>query len=132
MNVTDPIADMLTRIRNAYKAKHKTVDIPSSRMKKEIARTLLENKYIRNYVEVEDNKQNVLRLYLKYDIKGEKSIIKLERISKPGLRIYFDKDKLKKIGREFGIYVLSTSQGVLTDSQARAKGIGGEVICRIW
>jgi small subunit ribosomal protein S8 len=132
MNVTDPIADMLTRIRNAYKAKHKTADIPSSRIKKEIARTLLENKYIRNYVEVEDNKQNVLRLYLKYDIKGEKSIIKLERISKPGLRIYFDKDKLKKIGREFGIYVLSTSQGVLTDSQARAKGIGGEVICRIW
>jgi small subunit ribosomal protein S8 len=132
MNVTDPIADMLTRIRNAYKAKHKTVDIPSSRMKKEIARTLLENKYIRNYVEVEDNKQNVLRLYLKYDLKGEKSIIKLERISKPGLRIYFDKDKLKKIGREFGMYVLSTSQGVLTDSQARAKGIGGEVICRIW
>ena len=132
MNVTDPIADMLTRIRNAYKAKHKTVDIPSSRMKKEMARTLLENKYIRNYVEVEDNKQNVLRLYLKYDIKGEKSIIKLERISKPGLRIYFDKDKLKKIGREFGIYVLSTSQGVLTDRQARAKGIGGEVICRIW
>jgi small subunit ribosomal protein S8 len=132
MNVTDPIADMLTRIRNAYKAKHKTVDIPSSRIKKEIARTLLENKYIRNYVEVEDNKQNVLRLYLKYDIKGEKSIIKLERISKPGLRIYFDKDKIKKIGREFGIYVLSTSQGVLTDSQARAKGIGGEVICRIW
>jgi small subunit ribosomal protein S8 len=132
MNVTDPIADMLTRIRNAYKAKHKTVDIPSSRMKKEIARTLLENKYIRNYVEVEDNKQNVLRLYLKYDLKGEKSIIKLERISKPGLRIYFDKDKLKKIGREFGIYVLSTSQGVLTDRQARAKGIGGEVICRIW
>ncbi len=132
MNVTDPIADMLTRIRNAYKAKHKTVDIPSSRMKKEIARTLLENKYIRNYVEVEDNKQNVLRLYLKYNIKGEKSIIKLERISKPGLRIYFDKDKIKKIGREFGIYVLSTSQGVLTDSQARAKGIGGEVICRIW
>ncbi len=132
MNVTDPIADMLTRIRNAYKAKHKTVNIPSSRMKKEIARTLLENKYIRNYVEVEDNKQNVLRLYLKYDIKGEKSIIKLERISKPGLRIYFDKDKLKKIGREFGIYVLSTSQGVLTDRQARAKGIGGEVICRIW
>ena len=132
MNVTDPIADMLTRIRNAYKAKHKTVDIPSSRMKKEIARTLLENKYIRNYVEVEDNKQNVLRLYLKYDIKGEKSIIKLERISKPGLRIYFDKDKLKKIGREFGMYVLSTSQGVLTDRQARAKGTGGEVICRIW
>jgi len=132
MNVTDPIADMLTRIRNAYKAKHKTADIPSSRIKKEIARTLLENKYIRNYVEVEDNKQNVLRLYLKYDIKGEKSIIKLERISKPGLRIYFDKDKLKKIGREFGMYILSTSQGVLTDRQARAKGIGGEVICRIW
>jgi small subunit ribosomal protein S8 len=132
MNVTDPIADMLTRIRNAYKAKHKTVDIPSSRMKKDIAGILLENKYIRNYVEVEDNRQNVLRLYLKYDLNREKSIIRLERISKPGLRIYFDKDKLKKIGREFGIYVLSTSQGVLTDHQARAKGIGGEVICRIW
>jgi len=131
MKVTDPIADMLTRIRNAYKAKHKTVDIPGSKIKKEIARTLLENRHIRNYVEVEDNKQNVLRIYLKYDPKGKKSLFLLRRISKPGLRIYFDKDKLKKIGREFGMYILSTSQGVMTDSQARARGVGGEVICRI-
>jgi len=132
MKVTDPIADMLTRIRNAYKAKHKTVDIPGSKMKKEIARILLENRFIRNYVEVEDNRQNLLRLYLSYSPKGGKKIDGLERVSKPGLRIYFDKDKLKKTGREFGMYVLSTSQGVLTDSQARTKGIGGEVIFRVW
>lgn len=132
MKVTDPIADMLTRVRNAYKAKHKTVDVPGSKMKKEIARILLENRFIRNYVEVEDNKQNLLRLYLSYGPKGEKRISGLKRISTPGLRIYFDKDKLRKTGREFGTYVLSTSQGILTDSQARAKGIGGEVIFRIW
>jgi len=132
MKVTDPIADMLTRIRNAYKAKHKTVDIPVSKMKKEIARILLENRFIRNYVEVEDSKQNLLRVYLAYSPKGEKRISGVERISRPGLRIYFDKDKLKKTGREFGMYVLSTSQGILTDSQARAKGIGGEVVFRVW
>jgi small subunit ribosomal protein S8 len=132
MKVTDPIADMLTRIRNAYKAKHKIVDIPGSKMKKEIARILLENKFIRNYVEVEDNKQNLLRIYLSYSPKGERRISGLERISRPGLRIYFDQDKLKKTGREFGMYVLSTSQGVLTDSQARTKGIGGEVVFRVW
>jgi len=132
MKVTDPIADMLTRIRNAYKAKHKIVDIPGSKMKKEIARILLENRFIRNYVEVEDNRQNLLRLYLSYSPKGEKKIDGLERVSRPGLRIYFDKDKLKKTGREFGMYVLSTSQGILTDSQARTKGIGGEVIFRVW
>jgi len=132
MKVTDPIADMLTRIRNAYKAKHKSVDIPGSKMKKEIARILLENRFIRNYVEVEDSKQNLLRVYLGYSPKGEKRISGLERISRPGLRIYFDKDKLKKTGREFGMYVLSTSQGILTDSQARTKGIGGEVVFRVW
>jgi small subunit ribosomal protein S8 len=132
MKVTDPIADMLTRIRNAYKAKHKTVDIPGSKMKKEIARILLESRFIRNYVEVEDDKQNLLRVYLSYSPKGEKRISGLERISRPGLRIYFDKDKLKKTGREFGMYVLSTSQGILTDSQARTKGTGGEVLFRVW
>jgi small subunit ribosomal protein S8 len=132
MKVTDPIADMLTRIRNAYKAKHKSVDVPGSKMKKEIARILLENRFIRNYVEVEDNKQNLLRVYLSYSPKGEKRIYGLERISRPGLRIYFDKDKLKQTGREFGMYILSTSQGILTDSQARTKGIGGEVIFRVW
>lgn len=131
MKVTDPIADMLTRIRNAYKAKHKTVDIPSSRMKKEIARILQENKYIRNYVEVEDNKQNLLRLYLKYDPRGKASVMMLRRVSKPGLRIYFDREKLNRIGKEFGTYIISTSQGVMIDSQARAKGIGGEVICQL-
>jgi len=131
MKVTDPIADMLTRIRNAYKAKHKIADIPGSKIKKEVARILQENRYIRNYVEVEDNKQNILRLYLKYDSTGKKGIFLIKRISKPGLRIYFDKEKVRMIGREFGIYILSTSQGVLTDSQARERGIGGEVICHI-
>lgn len=132
MKVTDPIADMLTRIRNAYKAKHKIVDIPSSKMKKELARILQENKYIRNYVEVEDHKQNLLRLYLKYDPKGKAGIFKLRRVSKPGLRIYFDKEKINKVSRELGIYIISTSQGVMTHSQAWAKGIGGEVICQVY
>lgn len=132
MKVTDPIADMLTRIRNAYKAKHKIVDIPGSKRKKEIAKILQENNYIRNYVEVEDNKQNLLRLYLKYDSKNKAGIFMLRRVSRPGLRIYFDKDKINKISKEFGIYIITTSQGIMTDSQARAKGIGGEVICQVY
>ncbi|MDH4222964.1 MAG: 30S ribosomal protein S8 [candidate division Zixibacteria bacterium] len=131
MKITDPIADMLTRIRNAYKAKHKTVDIPGSKIKKEIARILQENGCIRKQVEVEDNKQNILRLYLSYDSEGKSNVYGLKRISKPGLRIYYDKDKLKKISREFGFFILSTSMGIMTDDNARLKGIGGEVICHI-
>lgn len=131
MKVTDPIADMLTRIRNAYKAKHKTVDIPGSKIKKDIARILQENGFIRKQVEVEDNKQNILRLYLRYDPAGKACVYGLKRISRPGLRTYYDKEKLRKISGDFGIYILSTSQGLMTDDHARSRGIGGEVICHI-
>lgn len=129
---TDPIADMLTRIRNASKARHKKVDIPSSRMKRDIARVLLSHRFIRRAVEVPDNKQNVLRVFLRYD-RTEKPILNgLERISKPSLRRYASKDDLKDINRRLGITVLSTSQGVVTGRQAERLGTGGEVLFRVW
>lgn len=132
MTLTDPIADMLTRIRNACKAKHKKVDIPSSRMKKEIARILLENKFISNFVEVEDNLQNLLRIYLKYDQNNQSFISGLERISKPGLRLYIKKENLNKFGRVMGIIIFSTSKGIMTHSQAKMASVGGEALCRVW
>lgn len=129
---TDPIADMLTRIRNASKARHKKVDIPSSRMKRDIARVLLSHRFIRRAVEVPDNKQNILRVFLRYD-RTEKPILNgLERISKPSLRRYASKEDLKDINRRLGITVLSTSQGVVTGRQAERLGTGGEVLFRVW
>jgi small subunit ribosomal protein S8 len=132
MSMTDPLADMLVRIRNACKAKHKKVDIPSSRMKKKIAEILLENGFIQNLVEVEDKKQNLLRIFLKYDHQNKNMISGLSRISKPGLRIYADKEGVGQIARGFGITILSTSRGVLTHHQAREAKVGGEVLLRVW
>ena len=132
MTLTDPIADMLTRVRNGCKAKHKKVDIPSSKMKKEIARILLENNFISNFVEVEDNRQNLLRIYLKYDLNNRSFISGLERISKCGLRIYVKKENLNKFGRVMGIIIFSTSKGIMTHKKAKVAGVGGEAICRIW
>lgn len=132
MNVTDPIADILTRIRNACKAKHKKVDIPSSKLKKQIAQVLLDNKYIANFVEVEDERQNLLRIILKYDRENRSVITGLKRVSKPGLRIYFKKEDLKLLERQLGMTLLSTSKGILTDRQARNQKIGGEAICKVW
>lgn len=132
MSMTDPLADMLVRIRNACKAKHKKVDIPSSKMKKKIAEILLENGFIQNLVEVEDNKQNLLRIFLKYDHQNKNMISGLSRISKPGLRIYTDKERVGQITKGFGITILSTSRGVLTHHQAREAKIGGEVLLRVW
>lgn len=132
MNVTDPIADILTRIRNACKAKHKKVDIPSSKLKKQIAQVLLDNKYIANFVEVEDERQNLLRIFLKYDRENRSVITGLKRVSKPGLRIYFKKEDLKLLKRQLGMTLLSTSKGILTDRQARNQKIGGEAICKVW
>ena len=132
MNVTDPIADILTRIRNACKAKHKKVDIPSSKLKKQIAQVLLDNKYIANFVEVEDERQNLLRIILKYDRENRSVITGLKRVSKPGLRIYFKKEDLKLLERQLGMTLLSTSKGILTDRQARNQRIGGEAICKVW
>jgi small subunit ribosomal protein S8 len=132
MKTTDPLADMLTRIRNAHKAKHKKVDIPSSRMKKRIAQLLLENNYIGNLVEVEDTKQNVLRIFLKYDHQNNSFISGLRRVSKPSLRIYADLKELDQMRREVGLSILSTSKGIMTQHQAKEARVGGEVLLKVW
>ena len=132
MNITDPIADMLTRIRNASTSKFKTVDVPASKMKKSIAQILLDEGYIKAFEEIENETQGIIRITLKYDEKGKRVIAGLKRISKPGLRIYAAKDELPKVLNGLGIAIISTSQGVMTDREARAKGIGGEVLAYIW
>lgn len=132
MKTTDPLADMLTRIRNACKNKHKQVDIPSSQMKKRIAQLLLEHNFIQNFVEVEDNKQNLLRLFLKYDYQNNSLISGLRRVSKPSLRTYVDRDQLDPMKREVALTIISTSKGILTHHQAREAGVGGEILFEVW
>ena len=132
MNTTDPIADMLTRIRNANNAKFKTVDVPASKMKKSIAETLVEEGYIKSFEEINDGAQGILRITLKYDENGKKVIAGLKRISKPGLRIYASKDELPKVLNGLGIALISTSKGIVTDKKARELGVGGEVLAYIW
>lgn len=131
MPVTDPISDFLTRIRNAVNAKKKFVDMPSSNMKVRLAEILKENNFIRDLNVVEDNKQNVLRVHLKY-VNGASSISGLEKISTPGLRKYVDKDNIPKVLNGLGMSIVSTSKGVLSDKQAKKEEVGGEVICHIW
>jgi len=132
MSMTDPNADMLTRIRNACLAKHKKVDIPGSNMKREVARILAEEKFIENYLFVEDNKQGYVRLYLRYDEDGNSVIRGVRRISKPGLRVYVGKDEVPRVLNGLGTAILSTSRGVMTDRACREAGVGGEVICYVW
>lgn len=132
MKSTDPLADLLTRIRNACRAKHKKVDIPSSKIKRSIARLLLEHNFIQNLVEVEDNKQNLLRIFLKYDHQNRSFITGLRRISKPSLRIYAGRKDLDRMKREVGLTVLSTSKGILTHGQASQAQVGGEVLLKVW
>lgn len=132
MVMTDPIADMLTRIRNALVVKHASVDVPASNMKKAIADILLEEGFIKGYTRIEDGKQGVLKIDLKYGSNGEKVITGLKRISKPGLRVYARKDQVPKVLGGLGIAILSTSKGVITDKKAREEGVGGEVLCYIW
>ncbi len=134
MNITDPIADMLTRIRNANSSKHKTVDVPVSNMKLGIAEILLREGYIKSFEEIKDNnnEQGMIRITLKYDEKGTRVIDGLKRISKPGLRIYASKDELPKVLNGLGIAIISTSKGLKTDKEARELGIGGEVLAYIW
>lgn len=132
MTMTDPIADMLTRVRNANTAKHENVDVPASNIKKDIARILLEEGYIKGYDVIEDGKQGLIRLSLKYGKTGEKVITGLKRISKPGMRVYADRDSIPKVLNGIGISIISTSKGIVTDKQARELGIGGEVICYVW
>lgn len=132
MSMTDPIADYLTRIRNAIKAKHAKVDIPYSRIKEEITRILLEYRYIQNYIKIEDGKQGTLRIYLKYDETETSVITKLLRVSKPGLRQYVGAAEIPRVMNNLGIAILSTPKGVITDREARQFGVGGEVLCYIW
>ena len=132
MQITDPIADMLTRIRNAGSAKHETVDVPASKMKKAIAEILLEEGYIRSFQLIDDGTQGIIRITLKYLPNKEKVISGLKRVSKPGLRIYAGAEELPRVLKGLGIAVISTSKGVMTDKKARSQNIGGEVLAFIW
>ncbi len=132
MQITDPIADMLTRIRNANSQKHESVQVPASNMKKAIAQILLEEGYIKGYQVTEDGKQGVIDITLKYGANKEKAITGLKRVSKPGLRVYAGKEDLPKVYRGLGIAIISTSQGIMTDKKARLANVGGEVLAFIW
>ena len=132
MHITDPIADMLTRIRNANNAKHETVYVPASNMKKAIAQILLDEGYIKNYQIVDDGTQGVIHITLKYNPGKEKVITGLRRVSKPGLRVYVGADELPSVLRGLGIAIVSTSKGVMTDKKARAAHVGGEVLAFVW
>ena len=132
MQITDPIADMLTRIRNANAAKHATVDIPASKMKKSIAQILLDEGYIKNYQLIDDGTQGIIRVALKYGPSKEKVITGLRRVSKPGLRVYAGADELPKVLRGLGIAIISTSKGIMTDRAARGQNVGGEVLAFVW
>ncbi|MBO8172777.1 MAG: 30S ribosomal protein S8 [Bacillaceae bacterium] len=132
MVMTDPIADMLTRIRNANMVRHETVEIPASKIKKEIARILKEEGFVRDVEFIDDNKQGIIRIYLKYGTDNERVITGLKRISKPGLRVYTKKEEIPRVLGGLGIAVLSTSKGVMTDKQARQEQVGGEVLAYVW
>lgn len=132
MTITDPIADMLTRIRNAGKAKFSSVDIPGSKIKVDLARVLKNEGFIKNYKFIKDDKQGILRIYLKYVQGRTHAIFGIERVSKPSRRVYSKAKDVQPVLNHLGVSVLSTSKGILTDSQARKDNIGGEVLCKIW
>ena len=131
MSLSDPIADMLTRIRNASNASRERVDIPASRTKNEIARILKEQGYVKNLKIIDDGKQGVLRVYLKYD-ENNRGVINLKRISKPGRRVYVDRLHVPRVLNGLGVSILTTSKGILTDGEAREANVGGEVLCYVW
>lgn len=132
MSLTDPIADFLTRLRNANMAQHEKVEIPSSRLKLEIAKIMKEEGFIKSYKLVEDNKQGILRINLKFAANNERVLSGLRRISKPGLRVYVKKDAIPTVMGGLGVAIISTPQGVMTDKAARTAQVGGEVLCHIW
>ena len=132
MHITDPVADMLTRIRNANNAKHETVDVPASNMKKSIAQILLDEGYIKSFQIVDDGTQGIIRITLKYLPGKEKAIQGLRRVSKPGLRVYAGADELPRVLKGLGIAIISTSKGIMTDKAARAANVGGEVLAFVW
>ena len=132
MQITDPIADMLTRIRNANSSKHESVNVPASKLKIEIARILNEEGYINGYEVIDDGLQGVIKITLKYAANKQKVITGLKRVSKPGLRVYAGKDELPRVLRGLGIAIISTSKGIMTDKEARKNNVGGEVLAFIW
>ncbi len=132
MQITDAIADMLTRIRNAGSAKHESVDIPASNLKRSIATILLEEGYIKSFEELNDGKQGVIRVSLKYTGNKQNVITGIKRISKPGLRVYAGKEELPKVLGGLGVAIISTSKGIMTDKKARTEGVGGEVLAFVW
>ena len=134
MSMTDPIADYLTRVRNASTARHSKVDIPASNIIKEMTRTLMEEGYIRNFTVMDDEKykQGIVRVYLKYDEDRKSAIIGLKRISRPGFRQYAKVDSIPRVLNGLGVVVLSTPKGILTDRRARKEGVGGEILCFVW
>ena len=132
MHITDPIADMLTRVRNANSAKHESVEVPASNMKKAIAQILLEEGYIKNYQIIDDDKQGMIKITLKYGENKQKVITGLKRVSKPGLRVYASRDELPRVLRGLGIAIISTSKGIMTDKKARSENVGGEVLAFVW
>ncbi|MBR0466745.1 MAG: 30S ribosomal protein S8 [Clostridia bacterium] len=132
MQITDTIADMLTRIRNASSAKHDSVDVPASKVKKAIAQILLDEGYIQSFEVIDDNKQGVIRIVLKYGANKAQTITGIRRVSKPGLRIYTNVEDMPKVMKGLGIAILSTSKGIMTDKQARKANVGGEVLAYVW
>lgn len=132
MNLTDPVADFLTRIRNAHGARHQKLDVPASRLKAEIARILKEEGYIANVKPVEEEGRQLLRVYLKYGVNNESAIRDLRRISKPGCRVYIGKDEIRRVQGGLGISIMTTPRGVMTGRQARREGVGGEILCEVW
>ena len=132
MNLTDPVADFLTRIRNAMRARHQKLDVPASKLKAEIARILKEEGYIANYKPTEEDGMKVIRVYLKYNTNNESVIRDLKRISRPGCRVYQGKNEIRRVQGGFGIAILTTPKGVMTGRQARREGVGGEILCEVW
>lgn len=132
MSMSDPIADMLTRIRNAGKAKFPTVDIPGSKLKVELAKILQKNGYIKNYKFVEDGKQGMLRIYMKYEADGTHVMYGIKRVSKPSRRVYTKSKDIKPVYNGLGVAIISTSNGIMSDKDARKENIGGEILCNIW
>jgi small subunit ribosomal protein S8 len=130
--MTDPIADMLTRIRNAAHAQHRSVDMPSSKVKLDVVKILKDERFVTNFRVIEDGKQGVLRVYLRYLGKGQNAITGIERVSVPSLRVYVGQGAIPRVAGGYGVAVISTSRGVVTDKQARRLGVGGEVICKVW
>jgi len=132
MNLTDPVADFLTRIRNSIRARHQKLDVPASKLKAEIARILKDEGYIANYKATDENGQRVLRVYLKYGPNNEAAIRDLQRVSRPGCRVYVGRDEIRRVQGGLGISILTTPKGVMTGRQARREGVGGEVLCEVW